>query len=499
MAATVYQMLAETAHRQPGSIALVFEDRATNYAEFLRSIDNVACHLAAAGIASGDAFAVYAQNCPEILACYYAAARLGTVMVPINPNMTGAEVSQAVAHGDAKLLIHDDSGSEAASRAMPVERRRLIASLDEVCEHPATDAPSHVRGEDDFVIIYTSGSTGTPKAIVLNHRAQVDVLDALGEMWGLSDRDTTVVALPLGYLYGLSTASAAGFRSGGKVVVLDRFHPATLLDALISMRATVFHGVPTMYAMMLEYAEQRGLTFDLSHMRLLICAGAPLADELRKRFAQRFGMEIQNYYALSECTPVFGVYASDSITVPSGAIGKLAPLAQVRIVDSEGRDCPPGIPGELLVRGAATMTRYHKDPETTDRSFVDGLFRTGDVACRDAAGFYAITGRMKDIIIRGGANISPSEVESVLNRHPGIHDVAVIGVADKIFGEVPVAFAVKRGGVMVTADDLIAMGERELASFKVPRTITFIEELPRGKTGKVDRNELKVLWAQRRA
>lgn len=493
---TVYGTIVGSARDRADSVALEHNGRTLSYAELIARIDGAARRLRALGLGHGDAFAIYAQNCPEFLVGYYAAAKIGAVIVPINPNMTAVEVAHAVRHCDAKLLFHDELVHDAAAQAMPEAHRRPVAILSEPGEGPELGEDERIAITDDFVIVYTSGSTGTPKAIVLDHSAQVGVLSALTEMWGIGGDDITLVGLPLGYLYGLSTASAAGLKAGGKVVVMRRFHPGEALDAFIASRATVFHGVPTMYSMMLDYAEQRGMSVDLSGVRSLICAGAPLPDELKKRFADRFRKEIQNYYALSECTPVFGIHASDRAPPPAGAAGRLAPGSAARIVDGKGRDCPDGIDGELLVKAAATMKRYHREPEITKSVFVDGWFKTGDIARRDAHGFYSITGRIKDIIIRGGANIAPSEVEGVLSRHPAVQEAAVVGVPDRTFGEVPVAFIVRRSGASVTVDELIAHAETELADFKVPRRMSFASELPLGKTGKVDKSALKQRWLE---
>lgn len=493
---TVYRTLVASARRHSSSVALVFEGTEFTYSELLERVDSTTRRLRKAGIGYGDTFAIYGQNCPEIMIGYYAASKIGAVLVPINPNMTASEVSHSVRHCDAKLLLHDDLASDAACEAVPPSARAPIKLLSEPCDDPELGEEARIAPGDDFLIIYTSGSTGTPKAIVLDHRAQVGVLRSLIEMWGISDRDTTVVGLPLGYLYGLSTACAGGLMAGGKVVVMRRFHPGEALEAFASYRATVYHGVPTMYSMMLDYAEQRNLSIDLSYLRALICAGAPLPEELKKRFAQRFGKDIQNYYSLSECTPVFGFYASDQRPRPPGAAGRLAPGSAARIVDSRGNDCPDGVSGELLVKGAATMKRYHKEPEITKACFIDGWFKSGDLARRNSEGFYFITGRLKDIIIRGGANIAPSEVEAVIARHPAVQDVAVVGVPDKIFGEIPVAYVVRRTGANVTVEEIIAHAERVLADFKVPRQMAFVDELPLGKTGKIDKAALKARWPE---
>jgi long-chain acyl-CoA synthetase len=490
LAQTVFEALSYAAARDPGRTAIVFDDEALTYAELMERIDLVARHLSARGIVKGSVFAAYSPNRPELMYCYYAAARLGAVFVPVNPNLTPSEVAHTYLHSGAKMLFCDESVSEAAKAAVPYGTLYL---LDVLC----APAPSQVQlpevevaPHDEFLIIYTSGTTGTPKAIVLDHAAQTGGPDALAEMWGVTEEDTTVVALPLGYLYGLSTAAAVGLQTGGKVVILRRFHPRDVLEALINHRASVYHGVPTMYSMMLEYCEQRDVVFDLSHVRVLVAAGSPLPNETRKRFNARFRAELQNYYAMTESTPVFGKLARDPRPLPEGAVGRAAPSLQVRIVRPDGTDCAEGEEGEILVRAAATMRHYLKAPEQTAAAFKDNLFRTGDLGRCDAEGNYFITSRIKEIIIRGGANISPAEVEAALAKHPSVQDVAVVGAPDRIFGEVPAAFIVLRAGQKATAEALEAHAALTLSDFKVPKRYVFETALPIGKTGKVDKAAL---------
>jgi long-chain acyl-CoA synthetase len=488
---SVYEAFAAMARSLGAKAAIRFESGTISYEALLWSIDNTAVRLASLGIPQGEVFAAYSQNRPELITCYYGAAKIGAVFVPINPNMTPTEVEYTLRHSGARLLLYDELVGESARIAGADRMLHPISTLAERANNAAHVVNPPVRPDDDFLIIYTSGSTGTPKAIVLDHAAQINGPRALAEMWNVTENDVTVVALPLGYLYGLSTAAATGLQSGGTVVILRRFHPRDVLDALVQHRATVFHGVPTMYSMMLEYCEQRDLRVDLSGLRALICAGAPLPDGLMRRFHDRFRKPLQNYYAMTECTPVFGKYATDPQPVPKGSVGCLAPGTVVNIRRPDGSECGVGETGELFVRGAATMKRYLNDPVLTEASMRDGLFRSGDIGHCDANDFYYVTDRVKDIIIRGGANISPAEVERVLASHPAVQDACIVGTPDWIFGEVPVAFVVRRPGASVTAEELIAHAETALADFKVPRTIHFDPALPLGKTGKVDKTALK--------
>lgn len=487
----VYEALLASARDNLDRAAIVFEDTRLTYGQVLENVDNVANCLQSLGIGKGSVFAAYSQNCPELMFCYYAAARLGAVFVPINPNLTSSEVQHVFNHSGARILFYGDFVVGSAKEAIAEDKRRPLSILHEEVGKAGSESRSEVGPDDDFLIIYTSGTTGDPKAIVLDHAAQTRGAAALSTMWGIGPLDTTLVALPLGYLYGLSTAAAVGLQAGGKVVLLRRFHPRDVLEGLVAHQATVFHGVPTMFSMMLNYCEERGLNFDLGSLRALICAGAPMSMETRIRFKNRFGQELQNYYAVTESTPVFGKTWNGSLPLPENAVGRAAPELYIRIVRPDGSDCETGEQGELLVRGAATMKRYMNEPEKTRASFVGNLFRTGDLGYVDAQGNYYITGRIKDIIIRGGANISPLEVEEVLSAHPAVQDVAVVGWPDPTFGEVPVAAIVLRCGKVASERELIEHAEQHLSDFKVPQRYFFENELPLGKTGKTDKVELK--------
>jgi long-chain acyl-CoA synthetase len=490
----IYGILEGLAAERPAAPAIRCGAQALSYGELLSAADRATAALAGLGIGKGSPFAFLSENRLELMTAYYAAARLGAVFVPVNPSLTAREVSHIVAHSEAVVLLHDAAMRQIAEQAAPPEKLRPYQILAEGGAARVTPAP--VDPGEDFLIIYTSGSTGAPKAVLFDQAAEIAGNAALIEMWNITERDVTLVALPLGFLYGLSTAAATGLQVGGKVVIQRRFHPGEVLEAFQEHGVTVYHGVPTMFVMMLDYAEQNDLKIDLSFIRLLICAGAPLSAELKARFAARFNKQIDDYYALTEVRPVFGRFADDATALPDGAIGRSAPGVTIRIVDPAGRELPLVEQGEILVQAPSTMKRYFKDEALTHAALQDGLFRTGDIGFRDAAGFYHLTGRAKDIIIRGGANIAPVEVENVIARHPAVQAAAVIGVADRKYGEVPVAFVIPRGGAELTPDAIAVHCRAELAEYKVPAAIRLLPEFPLGATGKVDKKALKSLWAE---
>jgi long-chain acyl-CoA synthetase len=488
---TIYDCVTEVAARQPGNVAMTFEGQEFTYRSFVAHVQFAAERLSALGIKRGSTFCVYAQNRPEILFAYYAASMLGAVFVPINPNMTATEVRYAFEHSEAPLLFHDELVEETAKAAVASKFRKSIADLNGQSTTAGLSRDPSISEVDDALIIYTSGSTGSPKAVAVTHNTQVRHIDALNHMWGITASDRVLVALPLGYLYGLTTASGTALHAGAQILLLRKYHPRAVLEGLINGHATVFQGVPTMYTMMVEFAGQNDLKFDLSHMRMLVCSGAPLSDETADRFSKNFGKSLENYYAQTECTPIFGFYAGNMDPHPYGSVGQLAPRAIVKIIDEQGNDCAVGQIGEIRVSGELMMQRYHKDPAQTSSAIVDGWLKSGDLGYVDAQGYYYISGRIKDTIIRGGANISPAEVELVLGKHPSVLEVAVVPAPDRIYGEVPLAFISTRQGETVTAAELQVLAERELADFKVPRIYRFLAELPKNITGKIDKKHLK--------
>jgi long-chain acyl-CoA synthetase len=481
------------------SVALRGATGSLSYPELSREIARTVARLQAQGFDGKRPVAVLCENRVEIMLFYYAIARLGGTFVPVNASLSAPEVAYILAHAEASVLIYDERMQEIAKAALAEGGSTPGMTL---AEFMAVDASpveemAAVNACDAFLMVYTSGSTGKPKGVALSQANEVAGNASLIEMWGMGPRDVNVVALPMGYHYGLTTATAATLQSGGQAVLLRRFHPREVLEALVQHRATIFQGVPTMFAMMLEYAEQNAVDIDLSFMRLLISAGAPLSTELRERFEARFSKRIDDYYALTESRPIFGRYWNDPAPVPLRAIGKAAPGAMVKIVDAHGNDVADGIEGEFYVRGPSVTLGYLKNEAQTRELFnEDGLIRTGDLGYRDSEGFYYITGRSKDLIIRGGANIAPGEVEQVLSQHGSVQSVAVFGVPDEKFGQLVAAYVVPRSGQQPGQEELQAWCKGRLAEFKIPAHIVSAAELPLGNTGKVDKKALLAHWME---
>ncbi len=493
----IIERLEGAARLSAGRVALRQGGDVLTYEALLEAVDIIARRLLAVGAMPARAIAVLCENRPEVMVAYYAAARLGSVFVPINPILAPDEVAHIVRHSDACLLLHDPGFSETAGAALTEAAHRwTFERLEELDARALPQLPPAGSARGDFLVIYTSGSTGTPKAVVFDQAAEVAGNDSLIEMWGIGPQDVTLVALPLGFLYGLSTAAATGIQAGGEVVLLRKFHPRDVLEAMVRRSVTVFHGVPTMFAMMLGYAEEQRMEVDLSRTRLLICAGAPLAEDLRARFEDRFRKRLDDYYALTEARPVFGRRFDDPEVPPRGAIGRPAPGGDAHVLGRDGQILGLRQTGELAVRAPGMITRYAKAPDLTASALGAHGFRTGDLCYYDEQGYFYLTGRIKDIIICGGANVAPAEVENVLASHRSVQLAAVVGAPDATFGERVVGFAVLRADARTTPQELLEFCAARLAEFKVPRVIRILQSMPLGATGKIDKNALRKAAAE---
>lgn len=494
----ILSYVEEHAEQRGNDAALRFEDTVLSYSALMHEVDRAVSLLSDAGVTKDTTVAVYCENSSDIMVLYYAMAKIGGTFVPVNAVLSAAEVAYIIGHADAKFLFTDHKLHVNAAAATSESDCRLINTHSffeaRMFEPAPIDQESEVN--QDFLIIYTSGSTGAPKAVLYSQAAEVAGNASLIDMWAVGAEDKLLVALPLGFLYGLSTAASMGLQAGCEVIIQRRFHPRETLEAIVKHGVTVFQGVPTMFSMMLEYAEQNNLDFDLSSMKALISAGAPLSTDLRVRFARKFGIALEDYYALTEVRPVFGKYAQDKTPVPNGAIGKASPCVDIKIVDDTGAEVGPGASGEILVRAPATTSGYYKAPELSVSSFKDGYFRTGDIGHVDHDGFYYLTGRIKDIIIKGGANIAPAEVEDVILTHPGVQFASVLGIPDAKFGELPIAYFVPAPSATLSHEELTEHCRSALAEFKVPVSFISIDEMPLGNTGKIDKKALLTLWKE---
>lgn len=449
-------------------------------------------------LGAGDRVLCFAPNHPEVLAAYAAVAGLGAIFVPANPELTADEIADIVTTADPAVALRSDDLAPRLLQALErVDRQPALmrlpregASLGANVEFVDLD-PDH-----GALICFTSGSTDRPKGVFASHRNEIASARQYAAVWDIQPEDRVLVALPLSFLYGLTTGALTALLAGAHVLLEEHFHPRRVLERISSDRATVFMGVPTMYAMMLEVGLEDPEAFDLSSIRLMLTAGAPIADATLEAFYKRFRVHVMDFYALSEVRPVFAYDARRFNKGRPGSCGHQLPGVEVRIVDGQGEPVTqPASAGELLVRSETLTKGYYGDPERTAQVIRDGWFHTGDLAAVDEHGFYSIVGRKKDLIIRGGFNVTPAEVERAILRHPAVLEAAVVGLDDAVYGEeIGAAVTLKRSqrlGELELVDFLRSV----LADYKLPRRIRFVSGLPRGGTGKVDKRAVRALWS----
>ncbi|GAA4100572.1 class I adenylate-forming enzyme family protein [Nocardioides kongjuensis] len=449
-------------------------------ADLLAAVHAAAEQLAELGIGSGDVVALKLTNRFEFVVLLFAAWRLGAAVTPINPAATETETAHQVSDSAAGLVVVEDDAAPALGTP--------TLSVDQVCR-TSTRAPGapHHDPAALALLIYTSGTTGVPKGVMLDH-ANLDAMTRMGQQaYDVTRADRCLLILPLFHVNGIVVSILMTLRAGATVVMAERFNPTTFFDVLERERPTFFSAVPTIYNMLAALPD--AVRPDTSSVRFALCGAAPASADLLARFERRFGFPLIEAYGLSEGTcgtttnPIDGVRKAGSVGVPF-------PGQEVRILDPYGNALGHGQIGEIAVRGSNVMRGYLGRPEDTANTIVDGWLRTGDVGRLDGDGYLTLVGRSKEMIIRGGENIYPKEIEDVLNGDPAVLEAAVIGVLDEKWGEVVVAFVEARSGATVDADALKARCRERLSGYKRPTAIHILESLPKNAVGKLDKKAL---------
>ncbi len=495
-------ILRETAAASPDKHVAIYEGAKMTYRELDTLSDQLAASLRASGIEPGDAVAVQLPNIPHFLIAYFGILKAGAVVVPINVLLKAPEVAYHLSDSGAKILITwegvlGDAAKGAAEAgvgeiyalghapdsdgAMPFER--LLAA-------PPERFPLAPRDQTDTaVIIYTSGTTGRPKGAQLTHMQLYMNADIPGRLFDVQADDVVITVLPLFHVFGLSSILNVCVRFGCTMSLVPRFEPAAVLAAIERDRATIFEGVPAMFISLLTYPELD--RYDVSSLRIAISGGASIPGPVLDAFEKRFGVLILEGYGLTETasTTTFNI-SVDQRRVYS--VGKPIWGTQTEIWDEQGHPLPPGRDhiGEVVTRGLHVMKGYLNAPEATAAAFAGGWFHTGDLGYFDEDGFLFIVGRIKELIIRGGYNVYPAEIEDVLHGHPAVAEVAVVGIPHERLGEEVKAVVVLRPEATVTAEELIAYGKERIAAYKYPRIVEFRDALPRNTLGKVLKDQL---------
>jgi long-chain acyl-CoA synthetase len=488
------EALALVATADPQAVAIVDGDDALTYAELLEEVASRASELVDGGLRIGDRVAIVAENSASFLTSAFAVWAAGGVLVTIYPSSSNEDMAYCLTQSEPALVLTDRSTDAIVRQALPA--LTPCARIDgpfHVAEVRADTMPNPLGLRAPLhLICYTSGTTSRPKAIMMSSDGLLGGIRAYSRVWRLGPTDRTVVCLPMAWLFGLATTSMATLLSGGTVLVLRRAHPELIVDAIERRRATFFCGVTTMYAKLVDHLDGLDRSPDLSSLRFCISGGEPRNEVAFDRWTRHGGSPVLDTFCASECFPLI-TYDPVVDPVPRrGAAGKVVPGCRLRVVDETGHDVPLGEVGEAIATGPGLFLGYWRDAQQTEAAFTsDGWYRQQDAVRVDPDGYVYVVGRLSDMIIRGGANVSPAEIERVLRDQPGVKDVCVIGLPDDTFGQQVVAAIVPDPSIDVDVDAIDAAARSRLAAYKAPTVYHILDHLPvSATTGKVDRKTL---------
>ncbi|MCZ4578766.1 class I adenylate-forming enzyme family protein [Gordonia amicalis] len=470
---------------QHGSAPALADERTElSFTEFDARSAALAAQLRALGLGRGDVLAIKLPNRVELVVAIAAAWRLGAAATPINPAFTDTEADHQVSDSGARLIISVD-GSSPTSGVAGLAVDELATELP---DEQGPLAPAPVAGADTALLIYTSGSTGRPKGVQVTH-ANVDAMSApMAEHFSLTADDHCMLILPLFHANALMVSTFAPLRAGARLTIRTGFSASRFFDDVETLRPTYFSAVPTIFAVLTAMPPE--VRPDTSSLRFAICGAAPVSRELLDACQTRYGLRLVEGYGLTEgtcasaCNPVDGVRKL-------GTVGPALPRQRIRIVDADGHDVPTGETGEVIISGPTVMAGYLNNPEATAETIRDGWLHTGDIGRLDADGYLQIVDRIKDMIIRGGENLYPKEIESTIAQLPGVLESAVVGRPHEVLGEEPVAYVVRYPDSQLTADDVLAHCAGHLTRVKVPAEVTILDELPKNPVGKIDKPSLR--------
>ena len=486
-------LLEQAAADQPDRPAVRMDDLVLTYAQLREAAGRMSTLLTSAGIEPGDRVGIMLPNVPAFPIAFYGALAAGAVVVPMNPLLKSREVGYYLSDSRAKVVLawHTAAG-EAAKGAADAGAQAITVQTPDLADLLADHDPAQEwsgRGDaDDAVILYTSGTTGKPKGAELTHAGMTRNAGlTAGTLLKNRPDDVTMGCLPLFHVFGLTCGLNATLAAGGTLTLLPRFDPAKALEIIQRDAVTIFEGVPTMYAAILHHPQADPAM--AATLRVCVSGGASMPVEIMRGFEEKFGCMILEGYGLSETSPVASFNHPDRVRKP-GSIGTPVEGVQMRLVDEAGQTVPEGEIGEIAIRGHNVMKGYWGKPEATAEAITDGWFRTGDLAKVDSDGYYYIVDRKKDLIIRGGYNVYPREIEEVLHEHPAVAEVAVIGIPHAELGEEVGAAVALKPDATATAEELRSFAKDKVAAYKYPRQVWLVESLPKGPTGKILRREV---------
>jgi len=503
MNASFAHLLREHARVRPNAPALTFEDETWSFTELHVKSSKAANAMLAAGVKTGDRVALLAKNCAECFLLLYACNKIGAVFTGLNWRLAATEIEAIVQDAQPSLVIVSPGELSLLTpvvKALPCIRQTILLGepFNAWCDsHDATD-PQHVGAADDIaLLLYTSGTTGLPKGVMLTNRNMSFTPKLATESWGMGPNSVNLVAMPMFHIGGCGYGSST-MTVGGHTVLVREVNPARIISLIEQYKVTHTFLVPTVVQSLLEVPEIKHA--DLSSLALLMYGAAPMGDVLLSRAMDLLPCQFMQAYGMTETAGTVVVLPPED-HVPDGprssllkSVGRALPWIELRVVDpSTYKDMPVGEVGEIWLRTDMNTSGYWKKPEETSQTFQEGgWLRTGDAAFVDSEGYLFLFDRFKDLIISGGENIYPAEVENILNGHPAVLEVAVIGVSHERWGETPRAVVVLRTGMQATEEALISYTRERLAHYKCPTSLVFTQTLPRNASGKLLKRELRL-------
>jgi long-chain acyl-CoA synthetase len=492
MTMNLAQILIDSAERDPDHVAIKLDDLELTYAQ----LDDASAHIVGLlrehGFSPGDRVGIMLPNIPFFPVCYYGILRAGGVVVPMNVLLKKREVTFYLKDSGAKLLFASESfAQDAEPGAADAGAECVLVKAEEfIRQMGSAEAVTQVAETDDqdtAVLLYTSGTTGTPKGAELTHENLTRNAHASADLFGLGREAITLGALPLFHAFGQTCGLNATIGSGGTLTLIPRFDPEKALEIIQRDHVNVFQGVPTMYGAMLHHPDRD--EYDTSSLEVCASGGSAMPVELMRGFEDAFGCKVLEGYGLSESSPVASFNHPDRERKP-GSIGTPIAGVEMKIFDDDGNEVAQGEVGEIVIRGHNIMKGYWNRPDATQETIRDGWLHTGDMGNVDEDGYFFIVDRKKDMIIRGGYNVYPREIEEVLYEHPAVREAAVLGIPHDEYGEEIGAAVALKDGAEASAEELRDFVKEQVAAYKYPRQVWFVEDLPKGPTGKILKREI---------
>lgn len=489
------ELLRQRASVSPNKIFLLSEEdkRQFTYREFEAAVGRVAGMIAAHGVGKGDVVSLLLPNSAEYVIAYFACWELGVLAGPVNGLLKAQEIEYVVSNSEAKLILVN---SEFVSKVESIQFPRVVFDSESEVGHGLDgQRTDQIKQDDDAIIIYTSGTTGKPKGCLLTHGNVIANARQISEWLGFTENDRLLTMMPLFHMNAVSVTTMSALYAGGSTVVSPKFSASRFWQIISDYQITSFGSVATMLSMLLStYPDgvPEGLKTD--QLRFAMCGSAPVPAEILRRFEETFNCLVVEGYGLSESTCRSTFNPPDERRRP-GSCG--LPIGnEMRVVDEDDREVPEGELGEIVLRGENILKGYFKNDAATETAFRNGWFHTGDIGYRDKDGFFYIVDRKSDMIIRGGENIYPREIDEVLYQHPQIAAAAVIGIPDELYGEDVAAVVVLKPEAEISEQEVVDFCKARLADYKCPKTVRFVADIPKGPTGKLLKRELAQMFSR---